>query len=417
VDFAQLPPEVNSALMYAGPGSGPLLAAAAAWEGLAGELQTAASAYQAVVNSLIDGPWQGPSAASMAAAAAPQIAWLSSTAGQADQAASQAVAAAGAYEAAFAATVPPPEIAANRALLMSLLATNFLGQNTPAIAATEAQYGEMWAQDATAMYGYSGSSAQAATLPPFGPGTIATGLSGLAQQIVGAANALHAGANAQGLYDVPRTLFRLAGLTSDPPLLNNYAAGLGLTGHTWTPNGDGIVLAGMYGDIVEGLTGSATVDGSTAFDSYIRLISPLRLSTTASKDVEGLAESLTHFAPKAAEGAAHAAEAVLPALGNAAGGAVAGLRGAVAGVGNALPIGGLSVPASWAGSAPVSNPIVVTAGLNGLGNAAAAAEPATSAFGGMPMMGAGGGRAAAGYVAAPRYGFKPTVVSHPLAGG
>jgi PPE-repeat protein len=353
----------------------------------------------------------------MAAAAAPQIAWLSSTAGQADQAASQAVAAAGAYEAAFAATVPPPEIAANRALLMSLLATNFLGQNTPAIAATEAQYGEMWAQDATAMYGYSGSSAQAATLPPFGPGTIATGLSGLAQQIVGAANALHAGANAQGLYDVPRTLFRLAGLTSDPPLLNNYAAGLGLTGHTWTPNGDGIVLAGMYGDIVEGLTGSATVDGSTAFDSYIRLISPLRLSTTASKDVEGLAESLTHFAPKAAEGAAHAAEAVLPALGNAAGGAVAGLRGAVAGVGNALPIGGLSVPASWAGSAPVSNPIVVTAGLNGLGNAAAAAEPATSAFGGMPMMGAGGGRAAAGYVAAPRYGFKPTVVSHPLAGG
>jgi PPE-repeat protein len=417
VDFAQLPPEVNSALMYAGPGSGPLLAAAAAWEGLAGELLTAASAYQAAVTSLIDGPWQGPSAASMAAAAAAQIAWLSSTAGQADHAASQAVAAAGAYEAAFAATVPPPEIAANRALLMSLLATNFLGQNTPAIAATEAQYGEMWAQDATAMYGYSGSSAQAATLPPFGPGTIATGLSGLGQQIVGAANALHAGANAQGLYDVPRTLFRLAGLTSDPPLLNNYAAGLGLTGHTWTPNGDGIVLAGMYGDIVEGLTGSATVDGSTAFDSYIRLISPLRLSTTASKDVEGLAESLTHFAPKAAEGAAHAAEAVLPALGNAAGGAVAGLRGAVAGVGNALPIGGLSVPASWAGSAPVSNPIVVTAGLNDLGNAAAAAEPATSAFGGMPMMGAGGGRAAAGYVAAPRYGFKPTVVSHPLAGG
>ncbi len=43
---------------------------------------------------------------------------------------------------AFAMTVPPPVIAANRAELMALVATNFLGQNTPAIAATEAQYGE-----------------------------------------------------------------------------------------------------------------------------------------------------------------------------------------------------------------------------------------------------------------------------------
>ena len=61
-------------------------------------------------------------------------------------------------------TVPPPVIAANRAQLASLVATNFLGQNTPAIAATEAHYGEMWAQDAAAMYGYAGSSAAATKL-------------------------------------------------------------------------------------------------------------------------------------------------------------------------------------------------------------------------------------------------------------
>jgi hypothetical protein len=88
----------------------------------------------------------------------------------------------------------------------------------------------------------------------------------LGAQVNAVANALHGAANAQGLYDVPRALFRIAGLTSDPPLLTNYAAGLGVTGHTWTPNGDGIVVAGMFGDFVEGLTGSATVDGSTAFD-------------------------------------------------------------------------------------------------------------------------------------------------------
>jgi PPE-repeat protein len=60
-------------------------------------------------------------------------------------------------------------IAANRALLQALVATNLFGQNTPAIAATETLYAEMWAQDATAMYGYAGASASATTLPPFTP--------------------------------------------------------------------------------------------------------------------------------------------------------------------------------------------------------------------------------------------------------
>ena len=48
-----------------------------------------------------------------------------------------------------------------------MIATNLLGQNTPAIAATEAHYLEMWAQDAAAMYGYAASSASASQLTPF----------------------------------------------------------------------------------------------------------------------------------------------------------------------------------------------------------------------------------------------------------
>ncbi|MEQ0550614.1 PPE family protein [Mycobacterium tuberculosis] len=75
--------------------------------------------------------------------------------------------AAGVYETAFATTVPPPVIEANRALLMSLVATDIFGQDTPAIAATEAHYAEMWAHDAAAMYGYAGSSATASQLAPF----------------------------------------------------------------------------------------------------------------------------------------------------------------------------------------------------------------------------------------------------------
>ena len=56
----------------------------------------------------------------------------------------QATAAASAYETAFAATVPPPLIVANRSLLAPLVATNILGQNAPATAATEAYDAEMW---------------------------------------------------------------------------------------------------------------------------------------------------------------------------------------------------------------------------------------------------------------------------------
>ncbi len=39
--------------------------------------------------------------------------------------------------------------------------TNVFGREHPAIATSEAQYGEMWAQDIVAMEGYAGASAAA----------------------------------------------------------------------------------------------------------------------------------------------------------------------------------------------------------------------------------------------------------------
>jgi PPE-repeat protein len=167
LDFGAFPPEYNSGRMYVGAGSGPLLAAAAAWDELAAELQTTGASYNSTIETLATGPWTGPSSMAMAAAAAPYVAWIHATGAQAEEAGAQAKLAAGAYEAAFAATVPPPVIAANRALLATLIATNILGQNTPAIAATEAHYMEMWAQDAAAMYAYAASSASASQLTAF----------------------------------------------------------------------------------------------------------------------------------------------------------------------------------------------------------------------------------------------------------
>ncbi|SOX54920.1 PPE domain-containing protein [Mycobacterium ahvazicum] len=166
MDFGLLPPEVNSGRMYTGPGAEPLLTAAAGWEAVAAELESAAAGYSSQVAGLT-GQWLGPSSMAMSAAAARYVAWLHASAAEAWLTATQAYAAAAAYEVAFAMTVPPPAIAANRALLMLLVATNFFGQNTAAIAATEAQYMEMWIQDAIAMYGYAFDSATASTLVSF----------------------------------------------------------------------------------------------------------------------------------------------------------------------------------------------------------------------------------------------------------
>lgn len=153
MSFVVLPPEVNSGLMYSGPGSGTLIGAATAWQELAESLVGTGSSMSSVLSGL-QGPWLGPSAEAMTGAVSPFVGWLHGTAAQAAQMGAQASAAASAYEMAHAGVVPPPMIEANRSLLGSLIATNFFGQNTPAIGATEAHYGEMWAQDGATMDTY-----------------------------------------------------------------------------------------------------------------------------------------------------------------------------------------------------------------------------------------------------------------------
>ena len=165
MSFSLFPPEINSALMFSGAGSGPLLEAAAAWDGLAADLDSTATQYQTLITNLTTGPWLGPSSAQMAAATAPYIAWLQGTSATAAQTGAQAQVAAAAYQSAYASMVPLPEIAANRALLAELVANNFLGQNTGAIATTEANYLDMWIQDALTMDTYQVNSKAAAALP------------------------------------------------------------------------------------------------------------------------------------------------------------------------------------------------------------------------------------------------------------
>lgn len=118
-------------------------------------------------------------------------------------------------------------------------------------------------------------------------------------------------------------------------------------------------------------------------------------------------------AKSATEGVAKAAEASLHATVSGAGpGSVGAVGGAV---GKAASVGGLSVPAAWASTAPTAPSVAVA--LNGA-TAAGMADRATNAVGGVPITSTGGtGRSAGAHFVAPRYGFKPTVIAQPPAGG
>ncbi|SON61748.1 putative PPE family protein PPE42 [Mycobacterium simulans] len=167
MNFQLLPPEITSMRMFSGLGPEPLLAAAGGWSDLASELNSAAVSFESVTSGLVTEAWQGAAASAMTAAAAPYRAWLSAASTHADTAANLARAAATAFEAAQAATVFPAAISANRNRLVSLMMSNLFGFNAPAIAAAEAEYELMWAQDIAAMLGYHGeASAIAAALTP-----------------------------------------------------------------------------------------------------------------------------------------------------------------------------------------------------------------------------------------------------------
>ncbi len=91
VDYGLLPPEVNSARIYAGPGAASLVTAATAWSNLAADFQAAATGHRSVIEALTTGQWLGPASAQLVSAVSPFITWLSNSADQAAEAASQAV--------------------------------------------------------------------------------------------------------------------------------------------------------------------------------------------------------------------------------------------------------------------------------------------------------------------------------------
>ena len=408
LDFAALPPEINSGLMYAGPGSGPMMAAAAGWDELAAELATAASGYGSVISELTSAPWVGPSSRTMVAAVTPYVSWLGAAAGQAEETAGPARAAAAAYETAFMGTVPPPVIAANRVLLATLIATNFFGQNTPAIMATEAQYMEMWAQDAATMYSYLASSAIASALAPFtAPPKTTTENAAANQALVDAQNsATPAGNAAQNVaaatvtpHTAAATVTPQAAATAAPAAADPPAATFGLpTPSTpwWqlTPsNYNTIFKQTLQAYFGVGVANFGWSIGQQTFNGP--------LGTTAGS--AGAFIPTPQFAALGAGGWTWHATS---------------LPSATASLSSATKIGALSVPQSWVnatGAEEQAATKLVSTNMIGSPDGAANAAGTNAAMRGVPLVG-GRGAQRAGNLGV-RYGFRYNVLTRPPSAG
>jgi PPE-repeat protein len=402
LDFGAFPPEFNSARIYSGPGSGSLLAAASAWSALAAELNSAALSYENVVTALSSEEWTGTASATMAQAAAPYAAWMTATAAQAEEAATQARLAAAAYETALASSVPPPLIAANRMQTTQLQATNVLGQNTPLIAQLEAQYAQMWAQDAAAMYSYAGQSSTATKLTPLQKAPEVTNQAAPLTQGAAVNNAA-ANSTATNTSKVLSSLAQPAttapqAATTGPPTSAYNPIWYLLTGQTTAPTNLAAIVngyapyAGLFYN-TEGLPYFSIGMGNN-FVQIAKSVGAIGAPAAA--------------APKALPG--------LGGLGGMLGGGAGGAAHPVAALGGAGSVGGgkLSVPVSWSGAQSAAPVLGRAIPVSSVSAAPEAVGGPGNLLGGMPLAGAGtGGHGVAG----PKYGFRPTVMARPPFAG
>lgn len=375
--------------MYAGPGSGPMVAAATAWHTLAAELGSVGAAYQAVVDALLTTSWQGPSSLSMATAAAPYVVWILATAAQSEAAGLAATQAAAVFETARAGVVPPAAIEANRNALQTLIATNFLGVNTPAIAATIAAYDEMWVQDATVLYGYSAdaaglSSGLAAT--PFMPPPPNSNPAGLAAQGLAVTEA---GGKAAG--NASEKVANASLQTTSMPGNMDAQSMLSM----------GPQFMSMIPQALQGFSQPATAP-LQSMGQFQSLLSPLM----GALNNPGLTSAVN------ASGVTAAPTSALSAFSGGGGGLGSGAGPVSAAIGRGGSISGLSVPATWAAGTQNGTTTSTTVVPASATTPTGAVPASGTGMAGAPV-GAMGGRDGQGDGGQPRYGTVVRVLPDP----
>lgn len=169
-EWGALPPDVNSARFWLGPGASTFFASAAQLEALAGMLMGVLGGHEGVAAALA-GSWAAPTGEIAIAANQPYATWLATVFGMLQHAAMSIQSAGTAFETNKAATPTPLEVEENQTEHVTLQANNFLGLLTPLIIANRTRYfSDMWVRSASNMYSYAAASAATVqAIPPLPP--------------------------------------------------------------------------------------------------------------------------------------------------------------------------------------------------------------------------------------------------------
>ncbi len=155
--WSAFPPEVNAGQLMLGDQGASIEAAAIAYDVLAAALMAEAAQMAATTGSAAADGFIGAGGTAMMATAVPYIAALQTLAAWVEQSAASAAAILQAYVTAKAAMIQVPVCETNRVSQAGFVATNIIGQNTPAIIALDMEYFDFfWPLNASNMGGYEG---------------------------------------------------------------------------------------------------------------------------------------------------------------------------------------------------------------------------------------------------------------------
>ena len=397
VQYWGLTPEVNAIRLTTGPGAAAMTPVMAGYQTAGVTHMQQGAQMLATAATTATGSWWGQGGTAMLAAAVPKSEWQIEAGAHAEKAGVLIGEAAAAHSTAVASTIPYPVVIANRIREATLQATNILGQNTPAIAEADVEYGEYWSQNASAMTGYASAAAGIASglsvplRPPMVTGSNPAGLAASA-----------AGMGAQGVQTgVQASMEGLSAPLQAAGQAASTAAPAALSAATSAGNGQSGTEAGDTG-----LTGTPKLGQPGGSELLSSGQSMMGMANAVPSAVQGMTQPLSQVAqaPMQIGGQMSGMLGAMPGMGGGPGAGLsasspgANLASSMSGVNGGFGSGGgpvsaaLTKPAgAGVGSGPIGMPSAwwgPAAAADGAGSAGQN-KPTAAARAGMPASGSG----------------------------
>lgn len=356
VQYWGLTPETNAIRLTTGPGAAAMASVLAAYQTAGITHMEQGAQMMTTAATTAAGSWWGQGGTSMMAAAVPKSEWQLEAAAHAAKAGVLISEAAAAHSTAVAATIPYPVCVANRVREAVLQSTNFMGFNTIPIAETDAEYGEFWSQNATAMTGYATAAAGIASglsvplRPPMVTGGDAAGLAagGVSMAAHGVQSGVQAGL--QGLGEPLQAAGQAVSSAAPAALSAASSAASGQSGET--------------------AAGSPQPAQAASTDLMGASQQMMGVASAAPQALQGMTQPLSQLAQMPQQ----------------IGGQLGGMMGSMGGMGGG-PFGGLSANAPGAGLAASMNGVSGSFGSGGGPVTATLTKPAGLGVGGSGPIG------------------------------